>query len=232
MNSDLGGLRTPQLQGRIERTILAVPLGATEQHGPHLPLRTDTSIAAELCRRLADRRPDIVVAPAIPYGSSGEHAGFPGTLSIGQAALELLIVELVRSADAFAGVVIVNGHGGNLYPLAAARRTLHAEGRDVLIWSPDGAGHDMHAGHTETSVALRIFPDEVDMRAAEPGNTAPLPELIGELRRYGVAAVSPNGVLGDPTHADARDGDTFLGEWTDALTRAVLQWSVPIGTGS
>src|SRR5258708_30811265 len=78
--------------------ILAVPVGATEQHGPHLPLSTDTVIAVALCTRLAALRPDVLVAPAIPYGSSGEHAGFPGTMSIRQAALELLIVELCPSA--------------------------------------------------------------------------------------------------------------------------------------
>jgi creatinine amidohydrolase len=221
---NLGAMRSPDFAGRIGRTVLAVPLGATEQHGPHLPLRTDTAIAAELCHRLADRVPDIVVAPAIPYGSSGEHATFPGTLSIGRAALELLLIELVRSADSFAGVVLVNGHGGNAQPLAAARRSLHTERRDVLIWSPGGDAHDSHAGHAETSVALRICPAEVVMDAAEPGNTAPLPELMDDLRRHGVAAVSANGVLGDPTHADARHGETLLTTWADALVRAVLHW--------
>src|SRR5690242_17460674 len=80
--------------------LLAVPVGSTEQHGPHLPLSTDTDLAVALCAGLAGRRSGVLVAPAIPYGSSGEHAGFPGTLSIGQRALELLIVELCRSATA------------------------------------------------------------------------------------------------------------------------------------
>src|SRR5207302_457628 len=83
-----------------------VPLGATEQHGPHLPFTVDTEIAVALCERLAGHR-DVVIAPAVPYGSSGEHSGFPGTLSIGQEATELLLVELVRSAEAFAGVLLV-----------------------------------------------------------------------------------------------------------------------------
>ncbi|QIZ37963.1 creatininase family protein [Saccharopolyspora sp. ASAGF58] len=79
----------PHLAAGRGEHLLAVPLGATEQHGPHLPLGTDTTIAEELCRRLAQRMPKILVAPAIPYGSSGEHAGFPGTLSIGQEAMPL-----------------------------------------------------------------------------------------------------------------------------------------------
>src|SRR5688572_23360040 len=86
--------------------LLVVPLGATEQHGPHLPLSTDTNIAVALAERLAACRRDIVLAPALAFGSSGEHAAFAGTLSIGAVALELVVTELVRGADAFAGVVI------------------------------------------------------------------------------------------------------------------------------
>ncbi|MCU1644413.1 MAG: putative creatininase [Nocardia sp.] len=213
----LGDLRSPDLRDRAHRTVLAVPLGATEQHGPHLPLSTDTTIATELCHRLAAALPDIVVAPAIPYGSSGEHADFPGTLSIGQAALELLVIELVRAADRFAAVVLVNGHGGNAEPLRAAVRTLRAEGRKVLAWSPSGAADDTHAGHTETSVMLHLRPATVALDRAEPGNTRPLRELIARLRREGVAAVSPNGVLGDPTHACADDGRHQLDEWAESL---------------
>lgn len=205
-------------------TVLAVPLGATEQHGPHLPLNTDTTIATDLCQRLAQRLPNIVVAPALPYGSSGEHAAFPGTLSIGQAALELLIIELVRSADHFIGVVLVNGHGGNRTPLHAATSRLRAEQRNVLAWSPTGPPHDSHAGHTETSVMLRIRPDRVTLAAAEPGNTAPLPDLIDQLRQSGIAAISPNGILGDPTGANPTHGETLLQRWTDTLVADVTTW--------
>ena len=90
--------------------LLVVPLGATEQHGPHLPLGTDTVIASALAHGV-----DAVVAPALPYGSSGEHAGFAGTLSLG-AATELALVELGRSAS-FARVLFVCAHGGNAEPL-------------------------------------------------------------------------------------------------------------------
>jgi mycofactocin system creatininase family protein len=221
---NLGNLRIPQVAATAAHTVLAVPLGATEQHGPHLPLDTDTTIATELCRRLAQRLPAIRVAPAIPYGSSGEHAHFPGTLSIGQTALRLVITELVRSADAFAGVVLVNGHGGNLQPLRQAVATLRAEGRNVLAWSPTGPANDSHAGHTETSAILRIRPDDVDLTLAEPGNTEPLPDLIDQLREHGTAAVSSNGVLGDPTTANPDHGEQTLHRWADALTAHVTTW--------
>ncbi|MFJ1455969.1 mycofactocin biosynthesis peptidyl-dipeptidase MftE [Nocardia sp. N2S4-5] len=221
--TNLADLRSPVLAERAGRMLLAVPLGATEQHGPHLPLGTDTAIASELCRRLAEAVPEVVVGPAVPYGSSGEHADFAGTLSIGQAALELLVVELVRGADRFAGVVLVNGHGGNLVPLRAAVRTLRSEGRHVLAWSPSGRADDSHAGHAETSVMLRLRPDAVSMRHAARGNTDPLPNLIDRLRRGGVASVSADGVLGDPTAATAADGDRQLDAWAASLIDYVAQ---------
>src|SRR5204863_3759592 len=140
------------------QALLMVPLGSTEQHGPHLPFTTDADIATALAERVAARRDDVIVAPALAYGSSGEHAGFAGTLSIGAAALELVVVELVRSADAFAGVVLVSGHGGNAAPLAAAVATLEGEGRRVLAWSPRVEGGDAHAGRTETSMMLALGP--------------------------------------------------------------------------
>lgn len=221
---NLGRMRSPQVAEEASRTVLAVPLGATEQHGPHLPLDTDTTIAVELCLRLAERTPDVVVAPPVPYGSSGEHAGFPGTLSIGQSALKLLLVELGRSADAFAGLVFVCGHGGNLEPLREAVRVLRSEQRRVLAWMPAGAAEDSHAGHTETSVMLRLRPEDVAVDEAIVGNTEPLPSLIERLRTGGVRAVSPSGVLGDPSGADPADGELLLERWTESLIRRVEDW--------
>src|SRR4051812_37922419 len=133
---------------------LLVPLGATEQHGPHLPLETDTIIAVALAEAVAAGRDDLAVAPALPYGSSGEHAGFPGTLSLGQPVLEEAVVELVRSAGAFEHAVLVAGHGGNAEPLDRAVGRLRAEGRRVTAWSPRIGGVDAHAGRFETSLML------------------------------------------------------------------------------
>src|SRR5688572_66195 len=165
----LGSLTWPEVAASAAGSILVVPLGSTEQHGPHLPLGTDSDIAVALAGRLAAARPDTLVAPLLPYGSAGEHAAFPGTLSIGAAALEMVIVELVRSADAFAGVVLVSGHGGNAAPLAAAVATLRAEGRTVLAWTPRVPDGDAHAGRTETALLLALAPESVRVEAAEPG---------------------------------------------------------------
>ncbi|MFE3543254.1 mycofactocin biosynthesis peptidyl-dipeptidase MftE [Nocardia sp. NPDC059177] len=204
--------------------ILLIPLGATEQHGPHLPLSTDSDIAAALCARAAAERADLLVAPAVPYGASGEHAGFPGTLSIGQAALELLVVELCRSAtDTFSRIALVNGHGGNIEALRRAVALLRTESRDVRLFSP-GYGGDPHAGRAETSIQLALRPDTVRAELAEPGDTRPLPELLPLLRAGGVRAVSPNGILGDPTGADAAEGDALLTLATTALLDDLGRW--------
>jgi mycofactocin system creatininase family protein len=217
-------LTWPDVAAGAGAALLAVPVGSTEQHGPHLTLSTDTDIAVALARRLAARRSDVMVAPAVPYGSSGEHAGFPGTLSIGQDALELVLVELVRSADAFAGVVVVSAHGGNARPVRRAVDLLSAEGRRVLAWSPPApanAGGDTHAGWIETSVLLALDADAVRMERAECGSMEPIGRLWPRLVSAGVAAVSPNGVLGDPSTASAETGRRLLDQWTESLLDAV-----------
>jgi creatinine amidohydrolase len=134
------------------------------------------------------------------------------------------VIELVRSADAFAGVVLVSGHGGNAEPLAAAVATLRAEGRNVLAWTPRVPGGDAHAGRTETSLLLALSPERVRLEAAERGDVRPLAAVLGELRRGGVAAVSPNGVLGDPTDATAAEGRHLLDVLTADLLAAVASW--------
>ncbi|MQY33887.1 putative mycofactocin system creatinine amidohydrolase family protein MftE [Streptomyces sp. RB17] len=205
------------------RTVLAVPVGATEQHGPHLPMSTDTDIAVALAERLTAQVPDVVVAPAVAFGSSGEHQGFPGTLSIGQEAVELLLVELVRSATVtFPRVVLVSAHGGNAQPVHRAVRRLRTEGRHVLAWGPRWGG-DAHAGRTETSVMLALAPHLVRMEAARAGNTAPVHTLLPRLREAGLSAFTANGVLGDPGGANAEEGRLLIqravADLADLVTR-------------
>ncbi|HVA43342.1 MAG TPA: mycofactocin biosynthesis peptidyl-dipeptidase MftE [Acidimicrobiales bacterium] len=220
--------------------LLVVPLGATEQHGPHLPVDTDTTVATELATRLVAGRSDAVLAPPLPYGASGEHQDFPGTLSLGAPALESVLVELVRSADRFKGTVLVSGHGGNAAPLQRAFVRLAAEGRKVMSWSPSptvlgGAtpeltarlSGDHHAGLVETSIMLALSPESVRVTQVAPGRVvAPLAELMPRLLRDGVSGVSADGVLGDPTGASAELGHRWLAALAADLARRVGEWAI------
>ncbi|MEP7023466.1 MAG: mycofactocin biosynthesis peptidyl-dipeptidase MftE [Actinomycetota bacterium] len=200
---------------------LAIPVGSTEQHGPHLQLSTDTDFAVGLCARLAAHRPDVVVAPPVAYGSSGEHQDFAGTLSIGQAALELLLVELCRSAAlTFGRVLLVSAHGGNAEAVRRAVRQLRAESRDVLVWAPSWDG-DAHAGRTETALQLALDPARVRLDRAVAWDRRPVHELLPRLRAAGVRAVSPPGVPGDPAGATAAEGTDLLQRLIDDLLAAV-----------
>jgi creatinine amidohydrolase len=223
----LGDATSPEIESR-RGLVLAVPLGATEQHGPHLPLSTDTDLAIELCRRLAAARDDVVVAPALPYGASGEHAGFAGTLSIGTEALETVLVELVRSAtETFEHVVLVSAHGGNFDAVRRAESRLRAESRDVVVFSPRWDG-DPHAGRPETAMQLALSPSRVRADLVAPGDRRPIAEVWPLLRAEGVRAVSPTGVLGDPTDATAAEGAALLDHIAADLIDAVARWRQPV----
>jgi creatinine amidohydrolase len=224
MSTALADLAWPDADRDGESAILAVPVGATEQHGPHLPLSTDTEIAMGLAEAVSRQRPCVIVAPAVAYGASGEHSGFAGTLSIGQEATELLLVELGRSASAtFPRTLLISSHGGNRSAVQRALRRLGQEGRDVRgffpIWS-----HDAHAGRAETSLMLALAPERVRLERAEPGATAPLGELLPRLIADGVREVSANGVLGDPAGASAEEGRSMLAGAVEQLTGLVDAW--------
>jgi creatinine amidohydrolase len=217
--------------------VLVVPVGSLEQHGAHLPLDTDTRIAAAVAERACAGLDGVGLAPAIAIGASGEHADFPGTLSVGHVALSTLLVELGRHASLhWPAMLLVNGHGGNVGAISDAQGKLRAEGRDCHTWHAGvrpsmlaaaragGAGNegrdgqpdaalvlDAHAGRVETSLMLALAPGDVRLDAAAAGETRPLSEIMSDLRTGGVRQVSPNGVLGDPAGASAAEGEILLG---------------------
>ena len=211
--------------------IVILPLGSTEQHGPHLPLDTDTVIATYVAARVQEALgAGAVVAPAIPYGSSGEHQAFAGTISIGTEALEHLLVEWVRSVSTWSQrLLIVNGHGGNIDAVEGAERRLVSEGRTVMVCHCAAPGMDAHAGSAETSIMLAIDPGRVRMHDAVTGNTAPLAQLLPRLRTEGVRAVAPSGVLGDPTSASSDLGHRLLEEMIGSILERVAHGWAPSG---
>lgn len=226
MTSRLGDVTWTDLWNLAPRPIIAIPVGSCEQHGPHLPLDTDTRIAVALAEGLVTsfEPGDVLIGPTLATTASGEHAAFPGTLSLGADVLEHVILELVRSAGWSAGIVLVNGHGGNARPVQRATNKLHGEGRRVLAWWPHIRNGDAHAGETETSLMLAIAPAVVRMSRAEAGRPEPLVDLIDELREHGVRSVSPNGVLGDPRRASANRGKALLTRLIIDLVSAVDEW--------
>ncbi|MCU1482242.1 MAG: mftE [Subtercola sp.] len=207
-----------------------------------------TETAAAETRASGSGAPCFVVAPALPYGASGEHQPFAGTVSIGHDALKVVLVELVRSLSTWAGrIVFVNGHGGNVPSLMEAVMAMIGEQHSVswvtcsapLAQSPIDPATDSHAGRIETSLLLHLAPSAVDMAVAAPGNTGALGTLLPIMRTGGVAAVSPNGVLGDPTGATAAEGaeffeaivssvaDLIAGGATDSRGRLIARQSTP-----
>jgi mycofactocin system creatininase family protein len=223
--TELGHRTWPELDGPPSVTLL-VPVGSTEQHGPHLPLDTDTRIADAVARGAADRLgPGTVVAPPVGFAAAGEHETFPGTVSIGRDALRAVLVELGRSACRWARrLVFVNGHGGNLAVLTEVVELHRAEGRDARWFGcapPAGFPGDAHAGRAETSLMLALAPELVRLDQATAGNVEPLPALLPRLRAGGVRAVSANGVLGDPTGASAEEGAALLAALVTECARFV-----------
>ena len=220
--------------------VAVVPLGATEQHGPHLPFATDTLIADALALRLAARLESAVALPALPVGCSSEHMGFPGTLDVSAATLVSWLTDVLRSL-AWHGVeraIVFSAHGGNVEALRAGTPALraavpamtievladldgltarlHAEAARFGV-AAEAAGH--HAGELETSIMLALHPELVRMEAAVPGHVAPTADpqslFYPDLRR-----TAPTGTVGDPRGASAVRGVRYIGAWVDVLEAA------------
>lgn len=208
-------------------SIVVVPVGSWEQHGPHLPFDTDSVIAESLVDAAVERAgsPRFFVAPTVAYSASDEHAGFPGLLSVGTQATVEVLVSLARSAAAWSrGTVFVNGHGGNADALVEVKIRLDAEQITHQMWWPHpvaGRESDLHAGWTETSVMLHLAPDVVAASELPTGATGDAAELVAHMRAGGVAAVSDNGVVGDARGATAVDGKGIFETWVDSLARCL-----------
>lgn len=214
-------------------------VGSTEQHGPHLPLRTDALLGDALVTRLAPRLGEVVVGPTVPFGVATHHMAFPGTITLDTETFQAVVLQYVRSlaSHGFETVLVVPSHGGNFGPLAqllestggvvggarfvpytdlaAFIAVLERIGRDDGI-PPEVSGS--HAGEAETSIVLAERPDLVDMSAAVRGFDGVFDdEVARRIFTGGTAALSDNGVLGDARPADAARGVRYLEALTDLL---------------
>jgi creatinine amidohydrolase/Fe(II)-dependent formamide hydrolase-like protein len=225
----------PEVQAELQggRGTVVIAFGATEQHGPHLPLATDSLLGDHLARIVAESL-DAFLAPTMRIGCSEHHLGFPGTLSISEATFHATVADLVRSLarGGFQRVVMIPTHGGNFGPLAAAIEQLGpVEGIEVRALTdlgallriaqigvaeygvPLGEG-GIHAGEWETSMLAAIHPELVHLDRGEPGFTGDPQEAIGAIFGAGVHALAENGVIGDPARSSAEHGRRY---WQEVL---------------
>jgi creatinine amidohydrolase len=199
--------------------ILVIPLGSFEQHGPHLPMATDTIIATTVANDAA-LEVECDVAPALPFGASGEHQGFDGLLSIGTSVTHDVIIELLRSARfTWKGVVLVSGHGGNVHALQDALALARFEGSTVHLWLPRDPNGDAHAGKSETSFMMTL-PDNhirpIEVPAVELESTE-----LAQVWREGIMGVSPSGVLGTPGAATVEYGWELRRRWCSEIVELI-----------
>lgn len=201
-----------------------IPVGATEQHGPHLPTATDTVIATTLCQRVSERT-GAVVLPAIPVAASyGHGTALAGTISLTPVLLAQVVCQYAEWAAAtsrLTRLLLVNAHYGNSAALSIATDHIRLHRPDLQIgavdwWSVDPAvskamaadGGDIHANCGETSVMLALAPDLVHLdrlyEADDPDRTA------GLVFRYTATSLSTNGVTGRPSGATAELGEELL----------------------
>ena len=241
----LAALTWPELEALLAAgpRVALVPLGATEQHGPHLPFATDTWIGDALAARLAARLPEAIACPTLPFGCSREHAGVSrhARSRAGDArrgARPTCVASLARHG--FAGAFVFSAHGGNYAALAAMLPALAAAAAPMPVAAftdlaaaraprsrasptasasrPTAAGH--HAGEVETSILLALRPEAVRAGRARARDTRRRSPIRRRSSIRASATHAPNGTVGDPRGASATRADAYLDAWVDVLVDA------------
>ena len=213
----------PELRKSIKKKkqIAVIPVGSIEQHGPHLPISTDSDIVTEIAKRLSEKK-NYLLLPTLAYGVSFEHAPF-FNISIKEATLRTIISDLCESllANNIKTVFIINGHHGNLKPLKNIDEKFRKLSKNKLRVFSLSYWHFMqrefdHAGFVETSLMLAISKN-IKMKLAKKGlvtDGMKQQEIknLGRLAAKSFPKVTKNGIWGDPRKATKRDGLMILDE--------------------
>ena len=225
----------PEIRAELERgrDTVVLAFGATEQHGPHMPLATDALLGDHLARLVAEQL-DAFLAPTVRFGCSEHHLEFPGTISISEPTFHALVADVVSSLarGGFGRVILIPTHGGNFGPLAAAIdaigpdprievRALTDLGALLAIAQLGESEYDVplgeggiHAGEWETSMLAAIHPEMIRLDRREAGYTGDPEQAIGAIFGAGVHSVAENGVIGDPARSSAEHGERY---WDEVL---------------
>jgi creatinine amidohydrolase len=244
-NRNFAYLTWKQVDALSRETLLVLPTAAIEQHGPHLPLATDTLINSILLGAAMARLPEetqVFALPAICYGKSNEHVGFPGTLSVSASTFMAVVRDIGASlaASGFKKVVLYNTHGGNSSLVDVMARDLRAEFglRVFSLFGSAGAAftglndqeraYGFHAGEIETSYLLSAIPELVHTDQYTVNYIADItrPELLRPENASATFAwltrdIAPSGVMGDPTPSSAEKGKLWIDESATKLAAAL-----------
>jgi len=208
----------PEIEAGLKQTrTVILPVGATEEHGPHLPTITDTIQAMEVARAVADRK-NVFLAPPLHYGVCRSTRGFPGTITVSHDALRVFVKDLLISFtdSGFANVMILTGHAGGQHMAALEEACQMAvEERDFRVSlvslfdfidaSAVQTPHDGHAGEMETSLMMVIRKDLVKGKPAEHFPVRPRFLIMKNVRH-----LMGNGVMGNPEPATPEKGKAFF----------------------
>ncbi len=221
----LSGRASSAEVARSRPSLALLPIGSFEQHGPHLPLWTDALIAATVADLVADRL-GAMVLPTIPYGTSAEHRGLPGSVWLREETLASMVEDVVVSCagSITSRIAVLSGHGGN-WVLRPAVRAINARypGLSVglvpeaVLWGDVLAG-DLHAGAVETSIVMHLQPDAVGSLPDDFVPDAPREALD----LLSMRELTPDGVWGFPSKASAASGT----ETVDQMAARVHQYLI------
>ena len=215
----------PDLRKRINRKkqIAIIPIGSIEQHGPHLPISTDSDIVTEISFRLSEKINGLLL-PTISYGISNEHFPF-FNLSIRKSTLSRVLEDLCESLikNGISRILIINGHYGNLNSLKTFQRKNKRKKIKVFSYWKYMSREFDHAGNIETSIMLAISKN-VNMKKAKKGfQTEGMSKQeiskINRLAQKSFPKVTGNGVWGDPTKSSAKLGREIIKEVVDNLAK-------------